>query len=138
VFVGLVSMLAAAAMPARAAAAIKIAVRVAMSPPGSVSQSVQVRDGTDVSIRRINEAGRPIVPIDEDTQALPEKAHAAVEKPITSEQAVGTSPRRLAAHVAIQEIEIVQDVRVVGITIAGGREFDARPTVVTAEQIRIT
>lgn len=131
-------MLAAAAMPARAAEAIKIAVTAAMSPPGSVRQSVQARDGTDVSIRMINEAARPIVPIDEDTQALPEKARAAVEKLITSDHAVGTSSRRFAAYVAIQEIEIVQDVRVVRITIAGGREFDARPTVVTAEQIGIT
>jgi len=52
--------------------------------------------------------------------------------------AVISSPRCFAAHVAVQEIEIVEDVGVVRIAIAGGHEFDARPTVVAAEQIGIT
>ena len=71
IFVGLVSTLAAAAMPALAAEAIKIGMPMAMSRPGSVSQGVQVRAGTDVGIRMINAAdrvlGRAIVPICEDT-----------------------------------------------------------------------
>ena len=109
VFVGLVLTLAAVAMPALAAEPIKIGVTVAMSPPGSVSQGVQVRDGTDVSIRMINEAGgvlgRPIVPVYEDTQGLPEKARAAVEKLITSDHVVGLTGEHQSSNV-LAEIEV--------------------------------
>jgi len=48
VFVGLVSTLAAAAMPAFAAEAIKIGMTVAMSRPGSVSLGVKVSPSSPI------------------------------------------------------------------------------------------
>jgi branched-chain amino acid transport system substrate-binding protein len=106
---GLISVLAAGTMPAVAAEPIKIGVTVAMSPPGSVSQGIQVRDATDISIRMINEAGgvlgRPIVPIYEDTQGLPEKARAAVEKLITSDHVVALTGEHQSSNV-LAEIEV--------------------------------
>jgi branched-chain amino acid transport system substrate-binding protein len=88
-------VLAAALLTAQAALAadpIKIGVTTAESPPGSVSQGIQVRDGIQVAANMINETGgllgRPVELLFEDTQGIPEKARAAVEKLITRDKAV--------------------------------------------------
>jgi branched-chain amino acid transport system substrate-binding protein len=71
---------------------IKVGVTVAQSPPGSVSQGTQVKDGLEVAAKIINDAGgvngKKIQLIVEDTQGIPEKARAAVEKLITRDQVV--------------------------------------------------
>ena len=75
-----------------AAEPIKVGVTIAQSPPGSVSQGTQVKDGAEVAAKIINDAGgvngRKIQLIFEDTQGVPEKARAAVEKLITRDQVV--------------------------------------------------
>ncbi len=71
---------------------IKIGVTIAQSPPGSVSQGTQVKDGIEVAAKIINDdgglLGRPIELLFEDTQGIPEKARAAVEKLITRDKVV--------------------------------------------------
>lgn len=75
-----------------AADTIKVGVTVAQSPPGSVSQGTQVKDGVEVAAKIINDAGgvdgKKIELIVEDTQGIPEKARAAVEKLITRDEVV--------------------------------------------------
>src|ERR1700730_17155087 len=79
---------------AHAADPIKIGVTIAQSPPGSVSQGVQVKDGVEIAAAIINAAGgvngRPIELIFEDIQGIPDKATAAVEKLITRDKVVAT------------------------------------------------
>jgi branched-chain amino acid transport system substrate-binding protein len=78
-----------------AADPIKIGVTIAQSPPGSVSQGTQVKDGAEVATKIINDGGgvlgRPIELIFEDTQGVPEKARAAVEKLITRDKVVAVT-----------------------------------------------
>ena len=78
-----------------AADPIKVGVTIAQSPPGSVSQGTQVKDGAEVAAKMINDAGgvlgRPIELIFEDTQGIPEKARAAVEKLITRDKVVAVT-----------------------------------------------
>jgi branched-chain amino acid transport system substrate-binding protein len=75
-----------------AADPIKVGVTIAQSPPGSVSQGVQVKDGVEVAAKMVNDAGgvlgRQIELVFEDTQGIPEKARAAVEKLITRDKVV--------------------------------------------------
>jgi branched-chain amino acid transport system substrate-binding protein len=75
-----------------AADSIKIGVTVAQSPPGSVSQGTQIKDGVEIAAKIINDSGgilgRQIELIVEDTQGIPEKTRAAVEKLITRDQVV--------------------------------------------------
>jgi ABC-type branched-subunit amino acid transport system substrate-binding protein len=83
---------AVATIPASAAEPIKIGVPIAQSPPGSVVQGVQVRDGLEIVKDRINKQGgllgQPIVLVYEDDQGIPEKGRAAVEKLITRDKVV--------------------------------------------------
>lgn len=78
---------------AYAADPIKVGVTVTQSPPGSVVQGTQVKDGLEVTAKMLNDQGgilgRPIELVVEDTQGLPEKARAAVEKLITRDKVVG-------------------------------------------------
>jgi branched-chain amino acid transport system substrate-binding protein len=79
------------ASTAFAADPIKIGVTVAQSPPGSVSQGTQVKDAIEVAAKIVNDAGgllggRQIELVVEDTQGIPEKARAAVEKLITRDK----------------------------------------------------
>lgn len=80
---------------ALAADPIKIGVTIAQSPPGSVSQGVQVKDGTEIAAKMINDAGgvlgRQIELVFEDTQGIPEKARAAVDKLITRDKVVAVT-----------------------------------------------
>lgn len=75
-----------------AADPIKVGVTIAQSPPGSVSQGTQVKDGVEVAAKMVNDAGgvigRQIELVFEDTQGIPEKARAAVEKLITRDKVV--------------------------------------------------
>jgi branched-chain amino acid transport system substrate-binding protein len=77
---------------AGAADPIKIGVTIAQSPPGSVSQGLQVKDGVEIAAAIINSAGgvngRPIELIFEDTQGIPEKSRSAVEKLITRDKVI--------------------------------------------------
>jgi len=80
------------AIGAQAADPIKVGVTITQSPPGSVVQGTQVKDGLEVAAKIINDAGgvdgRKIELVIEDTQGLPEKARAAVEKLITRDKVV--------------------------------------------------
>jgi len=82
----------AAAAPAIAAEPIKIGVPIAQSPPGSVVQGVQVKDGLEIVKDMINKQGgllgQPIALLYEDDQGVPEKGRAAVEKLITRDKVV--------------------------------------------------
>ena len=77
---------------AQAADPIKIGITIAQSPPGSVSQGTQVKDGAEIATKMINDAGgvlgRQVELVIEDTQGVPEKARAAVEKLITRDKVV--------------------------------------------------
>src|SRR5436309_13863429 len=75
---------------AYAADPIKVGVTVTQSPPGSVVQGTQVKDGLEVVAKMLKDLGgvngRPIELVVEDTQGLPEKDRAAVEKQITRDK----------------------------------------------------
>jgi branched-chain amino acid transport system substrate-binding protein len=77
---------------AYAADPIKVGVTLTQSPPGSVVQGTQVKDGLEVVAKMLNDQGgvngRPIELVIEDTQGLPEKARAGVEKLITRDKVV--------------------------------------------------
>jgi branched-chain amino acid transport system substrate-binding protein len=93
----------------QAADPIKIGVTVTQSPPGSVVQGTQVKDGLEVMAKIINDAGgvngRPIELVIEDTQGLPEKARAAVEKLITRDKVVAiTGEHQSSAALAGMEV----------------------------------
>jgi branched-chain amino acid transport system substrate-binding protein len=91
---GLASAAAAvlAAASAGAAEPIKVGISIAQSPPGSVVQGTQVRDGLEIMKDILNKQGgvlgRPIALVYEDDQGIPEKGRAAVEKLITRDKVV--------------------------------------------------
>ena len=94
---------------AQAADPIKIGVTITQSPPGSVVQGTQVKDGLEVMAKIINDGGgvngRPIELVIEDTQGLPEKARAAVEKLITRDKVVAiTGEHQSSAALAGMEV----------------------------------
>ncbi len=92
-----------------AAEPVKVGVTVALSPPGSVSQGTQVRDALEVAAKIINDGGgvlgRPIELAVEDTQGIPEKARAAVEKLITNDHVVALTGEHQSSNV-LAEIEV--------------------------------
>jgi branched-chain amino acid transport system substrate-binding protein len=98
-----------------AADPIKIGVTIAQSPPGSVSQGVQVRDGVEIAAKMINDAGgvlgRPIELVFEDTQGIPEKARAAVEKLITRDKVVAVTGEHQSSA-ALAGIEVAHRYKV--------------------------
>ena len=63
--------------------AIKIGAPISMSPPGSVTQGKEVRDGLTLAQQILDKRGgvlgRKIEILYEDTQGIPEKGRAAVE-----------------------------------------------------------
>jgi branched-chain amino acid transport system substrate-binding protein len=103
------------ATAAFAADPIKIGVTIAQSPPGSVSQGVQVRDGVEIAAKMINDAGgvlgRPIELVFEDTQGIPEKARAAVEKLITRDKVVAVTGEHQSSA-ALAGIEVAHRYKV--------------------------
>lgn len=92
-----------------AAEPVKIGVTVALSPPGSVSQGTQVRAALEVAAKIINDGGgvlgRPLELAVEDTQGIPEKARAAVEKLITNDHVVALTGEHQSSNV-LAEIEV--------------------------------
>jgi branched-chain amino acid transport system substrate-binding protein len=99
----LAAAMALVALPGRAADPIKIGVTIAQSPPGSVIQGTQVLDALQATQKILNDAGgvlgRPIELVVEDTQGLPEKARAAVEKLITLDKVVAITGEHQSSNV---------------------------------------
>jgi len=102
-------MAAAIAGPAVAQEPIAIGISIAQSPPGSVVQGVQVKDGVEIMKDMINAKGgvlgRPIKLIYEDNQGVPEKGRAATEKLITSDKVVAVTGGHQSS-VCLAEIEV--------------------------------
>ena len=77
---------------ASAADPILIGVSLTQSPPGSVVQGTQVKDGMEILKDMVNAKGgvlgRPIKLLYEDNQGIPEKGRAATEKLIASDKVV--------------------------------------------------
>ena len=100
---------AALAAPVSAQEPIAIGVSIAQSPPGSVVQGTQVKDGMEIVKDMINAKGgvlgRPIQIIYEDSQGIPEKGRAAVEKLITKDKVVAVTGGH-ASSVCLAEIEV--------------------------------
>src|SRR3954462_3522660 len=97
------------ATAAPAADPIKIGVSIAQSPPGSVVQGAQVKDGLEIMKDLINAhggvLGRPIKLVYEDNQGVPEKGRAAAEKLITSDKVVAITGGHQSS-VCLAEIEV--------------------------------
>src|SRR5512135_1649983 len=88
----LATSLAIAAAAACAAEPIAIGISIAQSPPGSVVQGTQVKDGLEIVKDMVNAKGgvlgRQVELVYEDDQGIPEKGRAAMEKLITSDHVV--------------------------------------------------
>jgi ABC-type branched-subunit amino acid transport system substrate-binding protein len=95
--------------PAGAAEPIVIGVSIAQSPPGSVVQGTQVKDGAEIMVKMINEKGgvlgRPLKIVYEDNQGIPEKGRAAVEKLISRDKVVALTGGHQSS-VCLAEIEV--------------------------------
>jgi branched-chain amino acid transport system substrate-binding protein len=102
---------AVAATAASAAEPIKVGVPIAQSPPGSVVQGVQVRDGLEIVKDMINKQGgvlgRPIALVYEDDQGIPEKGRAAVEKLISRDKVVAIVGPHQSSN-CLAEIEVAK------------------------------
>jgi len=88
---------------------IAIGVSIAQSPPGSVVQGTQVKDGLEIMKDHLNAhggvLGRPIKLVYEDNQGVPEKGRAAAEKLITSDKVVAITGGHQSS-VCLAEIEV--------------------------------
>ena len=97
------------AAPALAQEPIAIGISIAQSPPGSVVQGVQVKDGVEIVKDMINAKGgvlgRPIKLVYEDNQGVPEKGRAATEKLITKDKVVAVTGGHQSS-VCLAEIEV--------------------------------
>lgn len=106
-FLALLSAFAVA--PAMAADPILVGVSIAQSPPGSVVQGVQVKDGLEIAKDMINAGGgvlgRQIKLIYEDNQGIPEKGRAATEKLINKDKVVALTGGHQSS-VCLAEIEV--------------------------------
>jgi ABC-type branched-subunit amino acid transport system substrate-binding protein len=105
----LAALAALLAGPAAAQEPIAIGVSIAQSPPGSVVQGVQVRDGLEIVKDMINAKGgvlgRPVKLVYEDNQGVPEKGRAATEKLITKDKVVAVTGGHQSS-VCLAEIEV--------------------------------
>ncbi|HYG89368.1 MAG TPA: ABC transporter substrate-binding protein [Azospirillum sp.] len=90
---------------------IRIGAIIAQSPPGSVVQGTQVRDGLEIARDMINKQGgvlgRPIEILYEDGQGVPEKGRAAAEKLITRDKVVALTGEHQSSNV-LAEIEVAK------------------------------
>ena len=88
---------------------IAIGISIAQSPPGSVVQGVQVKDGVEIMKDMINARGgvlgRQIKLVYEDNQGVPEKGRAAAEKLITKDKVVAVTGGHQSS-VCLAEIEV--------------------------------
>jgi len=98
-----------AAGPAPAQEPIAIGVSIAQSPPGSVVQGAQVKDGLEIVKDMVNAQGgvlgRQIRLVYEDNQGIPEKGRAASEKLIGKDKVVAIVGGHLSS-VCLAEIEV--------------------------------
>jgi branched-chain amino acid transport system substrate-binding protein len=105
----LLASLAIAAGAAAAADPIAIGISIAQSPPGSVVQGTQVKDGLEIVKDIVNAKGgvlgRPIKLIYEDNQGVPEKGRAATEKLINKDKVVAITGGHQSS-VCLAEIEV--------------------------------
>ena len=92
-----------------AAEPIKVGISIAQSPPGSVVQGTQVKDGVEIVKDMINAKGgvlgRQIELVYEDNQGIPEKGRAATEKLITKDKVVAIAGGHQSS-VCLAEIEV--------------------------------
>lgn len=92
-----------------AAEPIVIGVSIAQSPPGSVVQGTQVKDGVEIVVKMLNDKGgvlgRPLKVVYEDNQGIPEKGRAATEKLITRDKVVAVTGGHQSS-VCLAEIEV--------------------------------
>ena len=95
--------------PAIAQEPISIGISIAQSPPGSVVQGVQVKDGVEIMKDMINARGgvlgRKIQLVYEDNQGVPEKGRAATEKLISKDHVVAITGGHQSS-VCLAEIEV--------------------------------
>ena len=88
---------------------IAIGISIAQSPPGSVVQGVQVKDGVEIIKDMINAKGgvlgRPIKLVYEDNQGIPEKGRSATEKLIVKDKVVAVAGGHQSS-VCLAEIEV--------------------------------
>ncbi len=102
---------AGAAMAASAADPIRIGISITQSPPGSVVQGTQVKDGVEIVKDMVNKSGgvlgRPIELVYEDNQGIPEKGRAATEKLITRDKVVAVTGGHQSS-VCLAEIEVAK------------------------------
>jgi len=108
--ISIIALVAAAfAAPAGAQEPIAIGISIAQSPPGSVVQGTQVKDGVEIVKDMINARGgvlgRPVKLVYEDNQGVPEKGRAAAEKLITSDKVVAITGGHQSS-VCLAEIEV--------------------------------
>jgi len=107
--------LAIGAAAALAADPITIGVSIAQSPPGSVVQGTQVKDGIEIVTKIVNDKGgvlgRPLKIIYEDNQGIPEKGRAAVEKLIARDKVVALTGGHQSS-VCLAEIEVAHRYKV--------------------------
>ena len=98
-----------AAAGALAQEPIAVGVSIAQSPPGSVVQGTQVKDGLEIIKDMVNAKGgvngRPIKLVYEDNQGIPEKGRAATEKLITKDKVVAIVGGHQSS-VCLAEIEV--------------------------------
>ena len=101
--------LAFAASGAVAQEPIAIGVSIAQSPPGSVVQGTQVKDGLEIVKDMVNAQGgvngRKITLVYEDNQGIPEKGRAATEKLISKDKLVAIVGGHQSS-VCLAEIEV--------------------------------
>jgi ABC-type branched-subunit amino acid transport system substrate-binding protein len=102
-------LLIIAAGSAFAAEPIPIGISIAQSPPGSVVQGTQIKDGLEIVKDMINAQGgvlgRPIQLVYEDNQGIPEKGRAASEKLIAKDKVVAIAGGHQSS-VCLAEIEV--------------------------------
>jgi ABC-type branched-subunit amino acid transport system substrate-binding protein len=102
---------ASAALVASAADPIRIGISITQSPPGSVVQGTQVKDGVEIVKDMVNKSGgvlgRPIELVYEDNQGIPEKGRAATEKLITRDKVVAVTGGHQSS-VCLAEIEVAK------------------------------
>lgn len=105
------AVVAGAALAANAAEPIKIGISITQSPPGSVVQGTQVKDGVEIVKDMVNKSGgvlgRQIELVYEDNQGIPEKGRAGAEKLITRDKVVAVTGAHQSS-VCLAEIEVAK------------------------------
>ncbi|MEM1953333.1 MAG: ABC transporter substrate-binding protein [Candidatus Caldarchaeum sp.] len=96
--------------PTRPAEPIRIGLVVPLSSPGAYTQGEEIKQGAEIAVEEVNAKGgirgRQIVLYVEDSQGLPEKGRAVVEKLITRDS-VHAIVGEYHSAVAMAEIEVI-------------------------------